>query len=500
MRFQNPVLPGFYPDPSVCRAGSDYYLVASSFEYFPGVPIFHSRDLVHWRQIGHCLTRPEQLPLEMARASGGIYAPTIRHRAGRFYMVTTNVSGPGNFYVLTDEPAGEWSSPIRVDQGGIDPSLLFDNDGRVYFQSTGEAGIVQCEIDIATGAKTADTRPIWSGTGGQYPEAPHLYHIGDLYYLMIAEGGTEYGHMVTMARSRDPWGPFEPCPRNPILSHRSIKSPIQATGHADIVQAQDGTWQLVCLAVRPNSYPPCYHLGRETFLAPVHWDEKGWPVVGDEGRIALEMDGPNLPAHPWPAEPPRDDFDAAELRMSWNFLRNPRPEDWSLTDRPGWLRLNGSPVTLDDADSPAWVGRRQQHFDFRASTQLEFDPVHEDEEAGITVRMNERHHYEIAIAQREGQRTALVRRRIGSMQVVVASIPVEGSRFVLAVEGNRDRYAFSLAIGDGDSIVLVEAETRYLSTEVAGGFTGVYLALYATGNGRPSQSPAWFDWFEYAGQ
>lgn len=243
--YLNPVLPGFYPDPSVCRVGPDYYLVTSSFEYFPGVPIFHSLDLIHWHQIGHCLTRASQLALANISSSQGIYAPTLRYHRGRFYMVTTNVSASGNFYVYTDNPAGEWSEPIWLQQEGIDPSLCFDGD-HTYLTSSGDRplpGIYQCEIEIETGRQLTEARYLWRGTGGRFPEAPHLYHIGDYYYLFIAEGGTEYGHMETLARSRSPWGPFEPCPHNPLLTHRNDGyHPIQGTGHADLIETHDESW------------------------------------------------------------------------------------------------------------------------------------------------------------------------------------------------------------------------------------------------------------------
>ena len=221
MKYTNPIIPGFYPDPSICRVGEDYYLVTSSFEYFPGVPIFHSRDLIHWRQIGHCLTTATQLPLAQAGSSKGIFAPTLRYHAGRFYMVTTNVSVGKHFYVSTDDPAGQWSEPIWIDQSGIDSSLFFDDDGTVYFTWTKLNGIYQAEIAIQTGELKHEPQLIWKGTGGRYPEAPHLYKINGSYYLMIAEGGTEYGHMETIARAESPWGSFQPCPHNPILTHRN---------------------------------------------------------------------------------------------------------------------------------------------------------------------------------------------------------------------------------------------------------------------------------------
>ena len=249
MKFQNPILPGFYPDPSICRVGEDYYLVTSSFEYFPGVPVFHSRDLVNWRQIGHCLTRKSQLDLDAAKSSGGIYAPTIRHHAGRFYMVTTDTTGRGNILVSADDPAGPWSEPISIRQGGIDPSLFFDASGKVYFSSNclhgNRRGLQQSEIDIEMGELLSASKFLWEGTGGKYPEAPHLYLKDGWYYLLIAEGGTEFGHMITVARSRAAFGPFEPCPQNPILSHRSTSHSIQSTGHGDMIQDHLGGWWMV---------------------------------------------------------------------------------------------------------------------------------------------------------------------------------------------------------------------------------------------------------------
>jgi alpha-N-arabinofuranosidase len=500
-QFRNPVLPGFYPDPSVCRVGSDYYLVTSSFEYFPGVPIFHSRDLVSWEQVGHCLTRPSQLPLEGAHASGGIFAPTLRHHRGVFYMTTTNTSFGGNFIVSAPSPEGPWSEPIPVAQPGIDPSLFFDEDGSVLY-TTSHDGAYQSRIDVESGELLSEPRVVWAGTGGQYPEGPHLYFRDGWYYLLLSEGGTEYGHMITMARSKSPWGTFEACARNPLLTHRSYRSPIQAVGHADLVEAPDGTWHAVFLGARPNGYPPCYHLGRETFLTPVTWAEDGFPVFGDQGRVALEMDTA-LPLAPAPKAPARDDFEADRLDLAWNFLRNPHPELYSLAERPGYLRLRGSAVGLDDAASPAWVGRRQRHFAVRAATCLEFSPQTEREEAGLVVRMNERHHYEIFVTRRAGRPSVVLRRRIGSLSAEVALehlAPGDASRLVLAIEADRDRYVFSFGSSERELRRLGEGETRYLSTEVAGGFTGVYFALYATGGDAPCRSPADFDWFEYREQ
>ena len=247
--YKNPILPGFHPDPSVCRVGSDFYLVTSSFEYFPGVPIFHSRDLVHWRQLGFVLTRKSQLDLKNAPSSCGIYAATLRHANGRFYLITTNIGRIGNFFVTARRPEGPWSNPIPIDQEGIDPSLCFA-DGTVYYTRNGKGRdfehpvIKQAMIDIETGKLSAKPRTIWKGLGGIWPEAPHLIEIGEWYYLVTAEGGTSYGHSIVVARSRQPFGPFVGCPRNPILTHRDRpRSPIQATGHADWVEHRQ--WRMV---------------------------------------------------------------------------------------------------------------------------------------------------------------------------------------------------------------------------------------------------------------
>lgn len=511
VKFSNPIIPGFHPDPSICRAGEDFYLVTSSFEYFPGVPIFHSRDLVSWRLIGHCLTRRSQLQLDGVKASDGIYAPTIRFHEGRFYMVVTSVvlrengtKTTVNFYVTAGNPAGEWSEPIFVEQRGIDPSLFFDADGKVYFTSNGTGwaevrGAYQCEIDIATGSALTETRFLWPGTGGQYPEAPHLFKRGDFYYLMLAEGGTEAGHMVTISRSASPWGPFEPCPRNPLLTHRSVMSPIAATGHADFVEDQHGNWWAVFLGIRWSEYG-WHHLGRETFLAPMRWDADGWPEINGGKPVALQMEVESgLPPHPWPAEPERDDFEGGRLGLSWNFLRNPREADCSLAARPGWLRLRCAPATLDDLDSPAFIGRRQEHFICDVSTLIDFSPQTESEEAGLTVLIDNQHHCEVAIALRGGRRTAIVRRRIGTLVAEVACEPLpDEPAVVLWIKADRTHYAFGFQTSGGAATTLARGETRYLSTEVAGGYTGVYLGIYATGRGTASDNAAFFDWFRYS--
>ena len=335
-KYKNPILCGFNPDPSICRVGEDFYLVTSSFEFFPGVPLYHSRNLSDWTQVGFCLDSEKKLNLQNCKASGGIYAPVIRYHEGTFFMTTTNVSDKGNLIVYTTDPKDGWSDPQWVDQGGIDPSLFFDEDGKVYYTTTGnlEDGtsmIQMCEIDPFTGTKLSSSRVINFGCNDKYPEGPHIYKKDGSYYLLLAEGGTEYGHMVTIQRANTPWGPYEPCPHNPILTHRDdSRGEICCTGHGDLIEDQNGNWWMVCLGVRQiqGEYGNLmlHHLGRESFLAPVLWTEDGWPIVGENGKISLCMEG-ELPGEGAADLNQkmifRDDFSTENFDLAYNFLRNP---------------------------------------------------------------------------------------------------------------------------------------------------------------------------------
>ncbi len=505
--FCNPILPGFYPDPSICRVGEDYYLVTSTFEYFPGVPIFHSRDLVRWQQIGYCLTRPSQLPLDKMRASGGIYAPTIRYHDSTFYMITTNMDGGGNFYVTATDPSGPWSEPVWLDQG-MDPSLFFDDDGTVYYtrHEAGEKGyIAQQVLNVETGKLEGALRRIWPGTGGVWPEGPHLYKINDKYYLMISEGGTSYDHCITIACSDSPWGPFESHPNNPILTHRHLPdNPIQAVGHADLVETPDGWW-LVCLGIRPQG-GRFHHMGRETFLTPVTFNDEGWPVVNGNGTISLEMPAPKLTPHPWRPVSTRDDFNGKALGLQWNYLRNPIAANYSLEARPGFLRLQGTAVTPSDQDSPTWVGRRQTDFHCTVSTLIKFNPKHDHEEAGLTVRGNDRHHYDLAVTSRRGKPHIMLRKVFkGQLTEPIEVREIAPGSVTLSVKATPLTYEFLFSSADGETHSLGTAPTKDLSVESIGFdygmcFTGAYFALYATGNGQTEVTPADFDWFEYRPQ
>ncbi|GLW73834.1 glycoside hydrolase 43 family protein [Kitasatospora phosalacinea] len=498
--YDNPVISGFHPDPSVCRVGDDYYLVCSSFEYVPGLPVFHSRDLVHWRQLGNVLDRPGQLPLPLpgSTASRGLYAPTIRHHDGRFWVICTNVTAGGNFVVSAERPEGPWSDPVWIDLPGIDPDLAWEEDGTCWAASTAP-GIHLSRIDPVTGEVLEGPFPTWSGTGLKWPEAPHLYRIGDWWYLLIAEGGTERGHAVSVARARSPRGPWEGAPANPVLSHSGTDRPVQSTGHGDLVTAPDGSWWMVLLGTRPRGFSPNYHvLGRETFLTPVTWGEDGWPVVAP---VEERQTAPGGAWHPFPAPPVRDDFDAPALAPQW-ISPHARPEgSWSLTERPGWLSLTATGPTLD-RPGHTFLGRRQQHHDCRASTRI--DPG--TGRGGLSVRLDEAHHYDLEADAGEVRVVA----RIGPLRQVLASRPVPPGPLTLTLTvrttdlvtaspelaGTEPFGPDTLAywLGDPDAPgaqPLAELDGRYLSTEVAAGFTGRVIGLYATGG------TVAFDWFDY---
>jgi xylan 1,4-beta-xylosidase len=512
--FCNPILSGCYPDPSICRAGDNFYLVTSTFEYFPGLPIFHSRDLVHWRQIGHALTRESQLPLQGVHSSGGLYAPTIRYHDGMFYIINTLVGGKaqtGNFIVTASDPAGPWSELYWLDGAdGIDPSLFFDADGRVWYVGSrmaiesrfeGHTEIWLQELNLQTMRLVGEPVVLWDGAlkNATWAEAPHIYKIGNTYYLLIAEGGTAQHHAVTVARSENISGPYEANPGNPILTHRhlGLDYPIVGTGHADLVDTPSGEWWAVLLAMRPyGGY--YYNLGRETFLVPVRWEEN-WPVFSPGmGRVEFEYPAPDLPQRSWPQPPARDDFDTDSLAFHWNALRASPERFASLSERPGFLRLRLQPERLAENASPSFIGRRQQHICFYAQAEFEFHPGAQNECAGLALSQSPDFHYLFVVTLQNEPVLQLIKRAAGTEEIL-ASRPISTPRIQLKVEAREQDYRFYYADQAGDWQALLEGvDGRILSTPVAGGFLGAYLGLYASSNGHPSSNQADFDWFEYA--
>ena len=530
MKFKNPVLRGMYPDPSMCAANGKYYMVCSTFQYFPGVPLFESDDLINWHQIGHVLTRKSQLLIEKNNTGAGIYAPTIRFNNGRFYMVVTNVSNIGNFYVYTDDIYGEWSEPIIVEQDGIDPSLFFDDDGKVYFISNGNdsegRGYIQMsQIDISNGKKLSENEPLWYGTGGRYIEAPHMYKFGDYYYLLNAEGGTEYGHMVNYARSKNIHGPFEPCPLNPVLTNRNLGGyQLQGAGHGDVLQAADGSWWFCHLAFRQiDRYMPFHHLGRETCIEPVIWKDDwffiGTPVAktgvcGDKvssgynqkqgyGNALLEVECPA--SHKFTPQNFNYEktFKNLSVKNDWCYLCNPHLENYKLSQK--LFELTATELTIDtQEDSPTFVGVRQCEFfeetecDVRLISSCDCTSNMQKAEAGLSVYMDSNHHYDLFITEKKGSFFAECAVTIGPAKQILGSIELAGIEASdvngkcgsdrksvsvrLKISSSPYCYIFSVE-HNGKTEKIGQADSRYLSSEVACGFTGVFTGLYAQKKG-----------------
>lgn len=491
MIYQNPIIRGFYPDPSVCYANGKFYLVTSSFQYYPGVPLFESEDLINWKQIGHVLTRKSQVMLDKVRSSGGVFAPTIRFHDGRFYMVTNNNSTNKNFFVYTDDIYGEWSEPIEVDQDGIDPSLYFEDD-RSYFitngydEETKDSGVIQCEIDIRTGKKLSESKCIWHGAGGRYLESPHMYKIGHYYYLMVAEGGTEYGHMICYGRSESIWGPFTNYPENPVITNRD-KAPfcIQAIGHGDLIQNTDGNFYMVALGFRQiDEWMPFHHLGREVFLIPIHFDQTGW------------FSSPNGKAAVWEYEIPGNGtqirknlftFENTDWNIDWCFLRDVHLENYELWGNSA--KLTGTDLTLQDIDSPTFIGMRQIDFAFDLQVQVTLEVAKElmpDSKghtplpmAGITFYMCELEHYDLVLQQEDDTVYAALYLNIGHIQHLQKKIPLSTNQTTLYAKANRLHYDFFAGDFSKESF-LGTGYTKYLSSEVSEGFTGTMIGLFAT--------------------
>ena len=512
--YRNPVLPGFHADPSVCRAGNDFYLVNSTFQYFPGVPVFHSKDLVNWEQVGNCLTRPSQVDLKGTDGNSGIYAPTIRYNNGRFYMVTTVFPSRRHFYVWTDNPAGEWSEPIVIDFaiGSCDPTLYFEDDKCYFLWKEGDIKI--CEIDVKTGKQLGEIHHLGVGLGGRYPEGPHIYKKDGYYYLLLAEGGTEHGHHVNILRSKNLFGPYQPNPDNPILSHFNMKmqnSQIQGLGHADLVQAPDSSWWMICLGYRTSGYLQ-HVMGRETMLAPVRWEQGGWPVVNGDGTLQTDMKCRTLPLVAMPKDPvmeefdyikrdaPKDSYHSLGLPMGWMSLCNPDYSRYSLTERKGWLRMRPSTTDLSETASPTFIARRQTELNFTATALFDLSHLSEGMQAGITAYAAPLNHYDVVAEKRNGQIIIKSNVRLGQTSHSEKEFALSGTRAYLRITSDKDFY-YLQASSDGKNFVeLAKMEYRFLSTETIGGFTGVMLGLFAHCGNETGAGYADVDWFEYLTQ
>lgn len=481
MKYQNPIISGFYPDPSICKKDGIYYLVNSSFEYFPGVPIFKSTDLVNWRQVGNCLTRKSQLDLKGVRCSGGIFAPTIRYYNGLFYMITTCVSDKGlkNFYVYTDDPENEWSEPVYIEIEGIDPSLFWE-DGRCFVQYSGNGNIFQVEIEMETGNIIEGPNTITKGCGGRDTEGPHMWKKDGFYYLMLAEGGTREGHMVTMMRGNSVWGPFEPSPYNPVVSNKDkAREPLQCIGHADFICDEDNNSYLVTLGTRHYKHRTI--LGRETMLTPAYWTEDGWLIV-ENGYMCLE----NETVHYGYQENNKNIFiDIISKKLPVEVI-TPRYCNYdNITFFNNNMYVKGNSYTLDDNQECMIIALRQKEYDFEMRTKIKFLPNTLKDEAGLVIMLDNFHHISLFISKRNDKVVLVLRKRVADIvSEEIYNLKSNDEEFIeLYIKGSKEKYYFGYIEKDNKFINVGESFTKNLSSESCfSQFTGVVGGIYTVGN------------------
>lgn len=540
----NPILPGFHADPSICRVGDDYYIATSTFEWWPGVRIHHSRDLKHWRHHSYACTRQSQLDLTGHPDSAGVWAPCLSYAGGQFWLIYTDVRSTigafkdtHNYLITAPSIDGPWSEPVYLNSSGFDPSLFHDEDGRhwlvnqQWIHQPGKHnfnGILLQEYSHEAQKLVGPVKNIYAGTELQVVEGPHLYRRNGWYYLLTAEGGTFYEHAVTLARSRHIDGPYETLPGNPLLTAwQQPTDGLQRSGHASLVQTQHGDWYLAHLCGRPlewsgphadrqNGVYENLHcpLGRETGIQRIVWRDDDWPEIAGGGNAPhVQVAEPSLPEHVFPAEPARDDFDTATLNPHLNSLRVPFSERWiSLTERPGWLRLKGRESLMSLFDQ-SLVARRQQHFNCRVETRLDFTPELFQQMAGLVAYYNTSNHAYLHVSRDVDSGLRVVRltvNRDGKLDepatpAVLADGPVD-----LAVQFRHDRYQFQWRQGQAAWQDLGPAlDTAMLSDEAATrfedgfarsfGFTGNFIGI-ACQDLAGTRLAADFDYLSYEAQ
>ncbi|WP_454884692.1 glycoside hydrolase family 43 protein [Sphingomonas oryzagri] len=498
--YRNPILSGYYPDPSIVRVGQDYYLVNSSFAHFPGIPVWHSRDLVHWTQIGNAIDRPGQLDFSGRSVSEGVFAPDISYHDGLFYIVNTCVQCGGNYVITARNPAGPWSQPAWLDFDGIDPSLYWEGD-KAYLVNNGPPDetprydghraiwvqefdpkrqkLVGKRVQIVNGGVDISKRPSWI-------EGPHLLKHDGAYYLIAAEGGTADNHSEVVFRSDDIFGPFAPFAGNPILTQRSLDParphPVTSAGHAMLVQTQKGDWWATFLATRPYG-SDLYNIGRETFLLPVTWRD-GWPIILPHGEaIPFARQKPALPAQPAPALPTSGDFDyvvnlrKGPLGPAWIGIRTPHAPLYAFRD--GGLELSAGAALGDKAGTPAFIGRRQQHAIASVSTILHYLPSGDGGRAGLAAVQNDGSYLLFCLTQIAGKPgVALYRRTDGGAETLVASSPAAGGTVALRIDIEGGTAKLSYGRPGHLSQLGKPVDVTFLSTQKAGGFVGTVIGLY----------------------
>ncbi len=530
--FTNPILPGGYPDPSIVRVGDDFYLVNSSFEYFPGLPIHRSRDLVNWDLVGYALQNADYardaVNLVDVQSNGGIHAPSIRHHDGRFHVITTNVhalpdGGPAtmvNFVVTAERVQGPWSKPVVIENApGIDPDIFFDDDGRVWYLGThapekpnfpGEGEIWLQELNPHDWQLTGERHLLWRGAcGGTWAEGPHIYKRDGRYYLLVAEGGTHFNHAAMIAVSDDIRGPYISNARNPIMTarHLSYDNWVNSTGHGDMVELADGRWFMVALGIRGDEQRRS-NMGRETFLAPVIWEREPfewkqvkheWPVVAPQtGRIERRLPVPLKDSRQRRQLAFVDEFDSGQLDLQWNFRRVPQAGTYSLSEHPGFLRLYAKPDVIQERGRASLMGIRQTESDFSYRLSMRFEPKESSAEAGMVLVQKDDNYLAFTLShEARGHFLKLMLAEPGTppRELHCASVNGYGGRIHLQLESKGGRYRFGHSLDGGETWVrFVETSATHALSR---GYTGAYLGVYATGNGRQTRSHADFDWVRH---
>lgn len=502
--FRNPVISGYAPDPTVTRVGDDYYVVTSSFTHFPGLPIYHSKDLVNWTQIGNAIDRPDQFDFSGLEVSRGIFAPDISFHKGTYYMASTCVDCGGNFVMTADSPTGPWSDPHWLGFEGIDPSIHWDDSGKAYIVNNGapneeprydgHRAIWIQEFDwqnltmtgerkqLINGGVDISEQPVWI-------EGPHIIQRNGYYYITAAEGGTSVHHSQTIFRSDDVWGPYKPAEHNPILTQRDLdverEDPIIAAGHAKFVQIPNGDWWATFLAIRPYDND-MFNIGRETFLLPVQW-ENDWPYILPHGeRIPFAMKKPELPAQSEPTPPNAgnfgytNNFEGKDLALGWMGIRDPESPFYQVADGALQLTCKNGFGNLEQA--PSFLGRRQQHHIATVSTTVSFDPSSEGEKAGIAAVQNDEHLIFLGITQLDGEDHVALYRSEGSEESKLISsaklATSEDVKLTLAFTAGEMDAHYEV---NGEQHTLADAvDATNLSTNVAGGFVGTVIGPYCT--------------------
>lgn len=522
----NPILKGFYPDPSIVRVGTDYYLINSTFSYFPGIPVMHSKDLKNWKQIGNVIDRPSQMDFMGERMTRGLFAPAISHYKGVFYVTCTDIDNDGNFVVTATNPAGPWSNPVKIPQvRGIDPSLYFDSTtdkSYIIYNSdapdnkplySGHRTIRMYEFDyknlkvigeeklLVNGGVDISTKPVWI-------EGPHIIQKFGWYYLYAAEGGTSVNHSQVVLRSKDVWGPYIPYDKNPILTQRDLPAdrpnPITSAGHADLVEGPNGEWYAVFLAVRPYE-GDYYNTGRETFLAPVEWKDE-WPIINPNNKLIPYSFTENIKeVKQKGALPQSGNFDYTltfdkKLDPSLLFLRTKDESSYSLSKQKG-LTLKLKPETIMEMGNPSFIGKRQQHLYSTTDVSLTFDATSENEKAGLVIFQDEKHFYYLCKSKVGTQQMIqLYKSTETSDMELLAQAPIATQSVKLSILSAGDKYSFYYATKGNKFVALkTDVDGKFLSTKTAGGFIGCIYGMYATSSGQPSKNTASYKFLRYAG-